>query len=1067
MAAKSPPPSPQPARLRRVRIFISSPGDVAEERRLARAVVQALGKDPAFRDHLALDPVLWDDPEAPAAMLATLTPQESVNRGLTRPSDCEVVVTILWSRMGTPLETPLRADGSQYLSGTEWEYVDARGGAATRGARIVVYRCTRDPQVSLRDPEFQEKKRQLDLVDEFFLRFEGPRGGMVGSYTSYESPQDFAKRLESDLRQLLPAFIEPQPSRSSARGRSGSKGAPKNSGRGVTSTKEKLVVPDAYRDWIKKETSSLELLGLGGAQGRSFFLSSVYVPLVTTAGRQHEKFDNRSAKEDAGDQGGSIALLNLLDKDSLYVPGGPGSGKSTFCRWVAWLVAEGSMPSAELEAPDDFAEAFPELLRGKLPVLVPLREFWAALPKKPAGSTLSARELSDTLGRWLRDRAAGTGELSLAGFIEAGRTLVIFDGVDEVPTTDPGSSSETNPRQLLLTGLDNAVTAWTPAGNRLLVTSRPYGLTGDEIQKVGLSVAQISDLPDDLQALLVGRWFRIQKRDADRGDASADHLMSDIRDRDWLQPLAANPLMLTAMCAIYGDGGKLPQDRHQLYDRIVDSVLTKRYADPKRRARVRFELCAIAHAMHTGEGLGVQHSEPLPQATFDEAELALRADQAATTQQESVLGPREAREDLLVRSGVLTDTGDRTLAFYHFSIQEFMAAERIFELRLDQLQAVFDERGSVANWRNTLSFLFGRYMGAFTVPTRPLRLLEALIGELDDDAFGPQTVAGDCAEMLLAKGFPIDDQPARSLGARLQRSMKGRTAASERCEAGTLLGKLGDPRFDAARWALPAGDTLGFEKVNSGPFLMGTEEKRPAYDDDERPQHEVDVPTFYIGRFPVTVAQFQMYLAADASAPREPERFRGVPNHPVVRVSWHEALGYCRWLTDRLRGWSDAPPAVAQWLDATIRAGWVVTLPSEAQWEKAARGAVGAVYPWGDKFDPEKANTAIGIGRTSSVGAFPRGESPYHAHDMSGNVWEWTRSVYEPYPYRADDGRETLEGDYHRVVRGGSFELPGDFARAAIRFIYLPVHRDDGQGFRVVVSRSHLDRLESGDSERA
>src|SRR5262245_25893589 len=139
-------------RVGRVRVFVSSPGDVPEERRRARELVHKLGKDPTFREHLALDPILWDDPEAPAAMLATMTPQESVNRGLVRPSDCEVVITILWARMGTPLESPLRADGRPYLSGTEWEFEDACRDAERSGRTLLVYRCTRDPQVSLRDP---------------------------------------------------------------------------------------------------------------------------------------------------------------------------------------------------------------------------------------------------------------------------------------------------------------------------------------------------------------------------------------------------------------------------------------------------------------------------------------------------------------------------------------------------------------------------------------------------------------------------------------------------------------------------------------------------------------------------------------------------------------------------------------------------------------------------------------------------------------------------------------------------------------------------------------------------
>src|SRR5262245_6194257 len=150
---------------------------------------------------------------------------------------------------------------------------------------------------------------------------------------------------------------------------------------------------------------------------------------------------------------------------------------------------------------------------------------------------------------------------------------------------------------------------------------------GPEAKKLELGTTTIADLTPTVQQLLVRRWFRIQKQDFARGDASAAELARDIQERAWLLALAANLLMLTAMCAIYSDGGKLPQDRHQLYDRIVENILTKRYDATSRRDRVRFELGAIAHAMHTGEALGARHPEPLAEATFDEAEMALKRDQ--------------------------------------------------------------------------------------------------------------------------------------------------------------------------------------------------------------------------------------------------------------------------------------------------------------------------------------------------------------------------------------------------------------------------------------------------------
>src|SRR4029453_9221725 len=118
---------------------------------------------------LKIDPILWDDPEAPAPMLANLTPQESVTQGLLRPSDCDIVVTIFWSRMGTPLEKPLKRDKTPYLSGAEWEFEDAR-----RGQRdILLYRRVSKVAVDIDDPKLEEKRAQKKLVDRFFERLKG------------------------------------------------------------------------------------------------------------------------------------------------------------------------------------------------------------------------------------------------------------------------------------------------------------------------------------------------------------------------------------------------------------------------------------------------------------------------------------------------------------------------------------------------------------------------------------------------------------------------------------------------------------------------------------------------------------------------------------------------------------------------------------------------------------------------------------------------------------------------------------------------------------------------------
>jgi formylglycine-generating enzyme required for sulfatase activity len=172
----------------------------------------------------------------------------------------------------------------------------------------------------------------------------------------------------------------------------------------------------------------------------------------------------------------------------------------------------------------------------------------------------------------------------------------------------------------------------------------------------------------------------------------------------------------------------------------------------------------------------------------------------------------------------------------------------------------------------------------------------------------------------------------------------------------------------------------------------------------------------------------------------------------VVKVTWHDALAYCKWLTETLEAWEETPEPLATLLREK---SWVVTLPSEAEWEKAARSSDGRRYPWGEDPDPNRANyDETGIDTTSAVGCFPGGKSPYGIEDLSGNVWEWTRSHWKGYPYNPADGRENLDAgnDIRRVLRGGAFYLSTWLVRCASRDFITPGNRYWSLGFRVVVS---------------
>ncbi|MEW5958620.1 MAG: SUMF1/EgtB/PvdO family nonheme iron enzyme [Chloroflexota bacterium] len=233
--------------------------------------------------------------------------------------------------------------------------------------------------------------------------------------------------------------------------------------------------------------------------------------------------------------------------------------------------------------------------------------------------------------------------------------------------------------------------------------------------------------------------------------------------------------------------------------------------------------------------------------------------------------------------------------------------------------------------------------------------------------------------------------------------------------------------------------------IPAGDFLMGSDPKKDKQaDDDEQPQHRLFLPIYSIAKTPVTNAQFAAFVQATNYQPPSLWESRQPPadtqDHPVVRVSWHDAVAYCRWLAE-----VTAKP---------------YRLPTEAEWEKAARGPDGRIYPWGNEWDKNRCNTQEGgKGRTTPVGFYPNGASPYGVLDMAGNVWEWcaTKWKKKAYPYDIEEDEWTadyLAGTDNRVQRGGTWFNIRRLARCAGRLGYNPELRGTDEGFRVAVSPS-------------
>jgi len=257
--------------------------------------------------------------------------------------------------------------------------------------------------------------------------------------------------------------------------------------------------------------------------------------------------------------------------------------------------------------------------------------------------------------------------------------------------------------------------------------------------------------------------------------------------------------------------------------------------------------------------------------------------------------------------------------------------------------------------------------------------------------------------------------------------------------------------FRASAWSLPDEPLLGFVEIPAGPFPMGS---NPLIDpmafenerwSESRRQGAVDVPLYYIARYETTVAQYQDFIEATGYGAAQLGEIVD-DTMPAAGVSWTDALAYARWLEAQMKSSSETPSELRN----LLQNGWKLTLPNEAEWEKAARGTESRIFPWGNQVRKDRANFS-GTGPVP-VGRISCPECPYGLRDMSGNVWEWTRSPYQEYPFTPDDDLENLAEDALWVMRGGSFNDVENNVRTAVRGAADPGARRPFIGFRLAIT---------------
>jgi formylglycine-generating enzyme required for sulfatase activity/energy-coupling factor transporter ATP-binding protein EcfA2 len=804
---------------------------------------------------------------------------------------------------------------------------------------------------------------------------------------------------------------------------------------------------ESYLCRLFQQTETLALSGIdpalaSGDKDAKLRLDAVYTALLTTT------YDLTDTNPHKAVEPRLSALSQLNSHDRLVLLGDPGSGKSTFVNFVALCLAGEALkrPQANLKL---LRSPLPDVERGSkpkpqpwrhkslLPVRIVLREL-AARGLPPPDEKATAKHIWDFLRADLENSGYGESFPVIKKELLTRGGLVMLDGLDEVPEAESRRAQIRQAVEDFSAGLGKC---------RLLLTSRTYAYRNQDWKLTGFAEAELAPFSEGQIESFVRRWYghvaSLGRLDAESAAGRAEVLLRAIFSSERLRELAVRPLLLSLMASLHAwRGGNLPERREELYAAAVDLLLhvweSQRvilvHGQPVQQPSLAEFLKVGKDAVRAAlEELAYEAHGKQPEArgTADIAEDRL-VGRLLHLSKNPEMRPALLIEYLRDRAGLLEPRGVGVYTFPHRTFQEYLAACHLTgEIFPDRLAGL--ARADPLRWREVVLLAGAKAAGGakasrwylaealcWKEPTdstiEDADLWGALLaGQTVAETFEPGQVAGPHLEKLkrLRKWL------AHLLG-------NNRLPASERALAGRILATLGDPRPEVM-----TVDGMEFCPVPAGPFQMGSETEEFSIA-PETPLRKVDLPYDYrMARYPVTVAQFREYVEESGNEPSDPDSLRGLANAPVNLVSWHEAQAFCAWLTEWWRA------------SGRIEPGCSVALPSEAEWEKAARGTDGRVYPWGETFDPELANTReSGVRGVSTVGCFPGDASPYGCDEMSGNVWEWTRDSSE------DSGASE---ESPRVLRGGADYLDASYVRCAVRRRYDPTSRNWNIGFRVVL----------------
>jgi formylglycine-generating enzyme required for sulfatase activity len=870
-----------------------------------------------------------------------------------------------------------------------------------------------------------------------------------------------------------------------------------------------LMATCASLDWF-------EQVDLQDEKAQQVKLDSVYTALLTTTLNETKKDNPFIDKQNVS----AVEMLNRHDK--LVIAGAPGSGKSAFVNFVTLCMAGELLQSEKYPhcnlalftqpLPDEEGKPQEQKQQWQHGALIPLRiilrDFASSTYFPVAVQNVTAQSLLDFIEADLSKVICKEFYPLLKKCLSDGDVLVMFDGLDEVPEADKR-------REVMKKCIESFCKAYSR--NRFLITVRPYAYQETRWKITQFTETSLANFSRGQICLFIDLWYQdYEKLTAEINEKRTAELKNVIFNVKALQDLAERPLLLTLIAFLHRNRHELPHRRAALYKELLELLIKKwekaRFAvndadeamkirQPSLSAFLQISYEAIylvlerlafnAHAKQKHNEKGV--------ADIAEETLIVALDKLTTEgNSDNPVNAALLRHHLRDRVGILNLRGgdnqeNSVYSFPHRSFQEYLAASYLSRGEKAMYDGYVDfEKKRGTKWYDFAAFLLKNesdrwrevvvLAGAIHAEDEQMAgLIDALIKgitqecELSLEQSWGLRFAGEILAENINQNSESDelDYCRQDLQSFLPKLLISPTLkAAERVAAGRHLAKIGDIRPEITEL-----DAMPFCLIPKGEFYLGGDDK--AYQAGKNHGIQTIDYDYALARFPVTVAQYRQFVEASNHQMEDEDCLRGLNNTPVVWVSWDEAIKFCDWLTVR---WQQA---------GYLAKDWRVDLPSEAEWEKAAKGGLQIpvkpemmtvvemklmtgsplrtashvalmdnplaqrFYPWGNEIDHEKLNYEGRVNGVSTPACYPLGQSPYGCEEMAGNVWEWTRSAYEEnYPDNQSEWQKRNarnQSAVRRVLRGGAFRYNGFDVRCAARGYNSPSDRSYGIGFRVVL----------------